>query len=307
MLDLLAQAEAGGTRQFIDNLARTPLSEVVLFVAICTVLRLAVFPTLRNTAIHKRTGFYPVAKFLNESLDAIVYAGVFVFMLIRPFVVQAFLIPSGSMVQTLQVNDFIVANKAIYRYSDPHAGDIVVFKPPKRALQPGQGDVDFIKRCVGTPGDVVEVKDNILFRNGKPFAEENKHFTREEPLGSGKFFDLTPEEMKRLPTFDFKLVDFPGRGIIPVVINKEAAANKESGAISGPLTPIAEDYRLTDEEGQVAQNLPPAKIPASFYLMCGDNRNNSFDGRDWGLVPRDDIIGRSEAVWWPLARWRITR
>src|SRR5262249_3941137 len=116
-------------------------------------------------------------------LDAIIYAGVFVFMLIRPFLLQAFLIPSGSMIPTLLENDFIVANKTIYRYSDPQRGDIVVFRPPAFAALPDQLDsnhepkVDFIKRCTGIPGDLIEIHDGNLYRDGKQEPDVHKHFT----------------------------------------------------------------------------------------------------------------------------------
>jgi hypothetical protein len=55
------------------------------------------------------------------------------------------------------------------------------------------------------------------------------------------------------------------------------------------------------------ENAPPARVPKGYVLMMGDNRNNSYDGRAWGLVPREDVIGRSEFVWLPIGRWRITR
>src|SRR5580658_5543171 len=125
LLQLLAQEQeaSGGYRQTVDTLARTPLSQIFIVVAVLTVVRLALVPYLRNVPRHKRFFGYASGRFLNEVLDAVIYAGVFVFMIIRPFAIQAFLIPSGSMWPTLYVNDFIVANKAIYRYSDPKDGD----------------------------------------------------------------------------------------------------------------------------------------------------------------------------------------
>src|SRR5262249_8133042 len=137
-----------------------------------TVVRVALHPYLTKTAVKLRTsGSYGQAKFFNEILDAIIYAGVVVFMVIRPFAVQTFLIPSESMVHTLEINDFIIANKAIYRYTEPKRGDIVVFRPPAAALDKGQTDVDFIKRLMGKPGDVIEVKDETFYRNGIELKE----------------------------------------------------------------------------------------------------------------------------------------
>lgn len=80
----------------------------------CTVIRVALAPYLAKVPRHLRSGAYSAARFSNEFLDAVIYAGVFVFLVIRPFCVQAFRIPSESMVDTLLINDFIVANKAIY-------------------------------------------------------------------------------------------------------------------------------------------------------------------------------------------------
>ena len=97
MWPLFAQVSEPGTDSFIDKLARTPLSQVLYFVAACTVVRLGLYFYLKNVVPHQRHGAYVPAKYLNEALDAVIYAGVFVFMLIRPFGVQAFKIPSGSM------------------------------------------------------------------------------------------------------------------------------------------------------------------------------------------------------------------
>lgn len=267
----------------IDSLARTPLSKVVIFVAICTAIRLAVAPYLAKTAVHKRAGLYTFAKYVNEALDAVVYAGVFVFLLIRPFCIQAFKIPSGSMLDTLQIDDFIVANKAIYRYSEPVDGDIVVFRPPVIAAtkdqldKDGEVNVDFIKRLIGSPGDVIEIKDGTLYRNGKQVVEKY---------------------IKDKPDYDFKIVNDNGK-YWPLSISGESV-NADNHT--------ADAYRLNDFKSMdKLRKLPPAAIPKGYYLFMGDNRLNSFDGRAWGLVPREDIIGRSEFIWLPFSRWRITR
>lgn len=322
MWPLLAEAsESGGFREIVDKLARTPLSQVVAFVAVCTILRLAVYPVLKNTKPHLRSGGFAFARIVNEFLDAVIYAGVFVFLLIRPFAIQAFLIPSESMVDTLLVNDFIAANKAIYRFSDPKVGDIVVFKPPLIATALNQRDengevkVDFIKRCQGVPGDVVEVKEGKLYRNGSVINEPY----------------LKDPEMN----FDWKLVKYTGvrkeweGKYIPVIIPREFGG--DLNYVTGIAKPFAigqteEDKQsgdawvngggwkkrsdLTEEENEVLKELaklPPAAVPAGHYLMFGDNRNGSFDSRAWGLVPRDYIIGRSEAIWFPPSRWRRTK
>ena len=64
-------------------------------------------------------------------------------------------------------------------------------------------------------------------------------------------------------------------------------------------------YRLRNSSKLI--QAPAEKVPPGYYLMMGDNRNGSFDSRGWGLVPRDAIVGRSEAIWLPMSRWRATR
>lgn len=310
----LAQERSTSLNDVIDKAARTPLSQVVIFVAICSVLRFAIAPMLSRTPVHKRGLGYGVLRFLNEAFDAIVYAGVFVFLLIRPFCIQAFKIPSESMVPTLLVDDYIVANKAIYRYSAPKDNDIVVFRPPVWACQPdqlgphGQVNVDFIKRCVGVPGDVVEVRNGTLYRNGKAV---NEPFINEKP------------------TTDFKLVKFSGKPsaqelqdlatmykMTPAELSQALSnvdywpLNVSGDTVNEDQTQTAGPFLLRDDQTALIQrlhNLPPAPIPPGWFLMMGDNRNNSFDSRAWGLVSKEQIIGRSEFIWMPFSRWRITR
>lgn len=324
MIPLFAQAESGPTsfQQIFDQLARTPLSHVLIFVAVCTIARMATYPYLSKTEPHRRIGIYGSIKFLNEIFDAIIYAGVVVFMLIRPFAVQTFLIPSGSMLETLQINDFIIANKAIYRYTEPKRGDIIVFKPPVEALDKDQTDVDFIKRLMGKPGDLVEVRDGHVFRNGVQL---------QEPY-------LSP--LNQYVNNDWKLVHYEGPyqpwkdKYIPVYYQRSGY-----GSTANWRTPTSRAYAigfdpnypgedtksipLQDEDHdswlplekisaedtarmQYLVSAPPAKIPDGYFLMMGDNRNQSYDGRGWGLVPRDSIVGRSEVIWWPPPRWSRT-
>ena len=318
----LAQAQSGGTRELVDTLARTPLSKVVIFVVILSVIRVAIYPLLQKTPPHKRTGGYAFGRFLNEMLDAFIYAGVFVFMIIRPFGVQAFLIPSGSMWPTLYVNDFIVANKAIYRYTDPKVNDIVVFRPPVTARlsadqvdAQGEMKVDFIKRCIGTPGDVIEMKKGVLYRNGTKVDEPYKAYsmcTDATPQSECQEFRmLSADEKKQLTMSSFKFVQYKGH-LIPLNYT-DLDANSPSPRVDNFVETVqpyhvAEEFQIGDpDEQKKVEQLPAEKIPAGMYLMMGDNRNNSFDGRGWGLVPRDWIIGRAEFTWFPITRMHFVR
>jgi signal peptidase I len=279
---LLAQGQhqPSGALALVDKLARAPLSTVLAVVAACTVVRLALAPYLARVEPHRRTGFFSGVRLFNELLDAIVYAGVVVFMLIRPFAIQTFFIPTGSMLETLQIQDFIVANKFVYRIGEPKHGDIIVFKPPAYGLLPGQGDSDYIKRCIGLPGDLIEIIDGVLYRNGEKVPEP--YVTHHDPTS-------------------FKLVEHKGR-IYPV---RYAAGHANSGPV---WSESAREFAATSREEELELlNAPPVRIPEGYFLPMGDNRAGSFDGRFWGLVPRKSLIGRSEIIWLPVSRWRITR
>ncbi len=86
-------------------------------------------------------------------------------LFIRTFIVQAFRIPSGSMIPTLLVGDHILVNKLVYRFGDPRRLDVVVFRFPLDRRK------DYIKRVIGLPGDRVEIVDKVVYINGKPLRE----------------------------------------------------------------------------------------------------------------------------------------
>ena len=122
---------------------------------------------------------------LWEFIEAVLWAGGLAFILVL-FVAQAFKIPSGSMLETLQIGDHLLVNKFLYglkvpfkdayivRGKDPQIGDIIVFRYPK------DPSLDFIKRIVGVPGDTLEMKNKELYRNGLKVEEP---FTRHtQPL-----------------------------------------------------------------------------------------------------------------------------
>jgi len=103
-----------------------------------------------------------------EFVDSGLVAVLLVFFILRPFVVQAFYIPSGSMEPTLLPGDRILVSKYIYYLREPRDGDVVVFEAPPEA---SNEEKDFIKRVVGVPGDILEPRDGKLYRNGKPVDE----------------------------------------------------------------------------------------------------------------------------------------
>ena len=161
---------------------------------------------------------------------------------IRTFVAEARYIPSGSMLETLQINDRLIIEKIGYRFHEPERGDIIVFSPTK-TLQDENFKDAFIKRIVGLPGEKVEVKNGQVYINNKPLEEDY----------------LESEQTTIIP-------------------------NQCSSLIEKPY--------LADS----------IVVPEDSYLALGDNRSESYDGRCWGVVPRDNIIGRAMVRFWPLAR-----
>jgi len=128
------------------------------------------------------------AKVAGEVLEVAIVAVCAVFLVVRPFVAQAFYIPSASMHPTLVEEDRILVNKLSYRFEGPSRQDVVVFRAPKEALsreQSGaQEETDFVKRVVGLPGDLIEVNHGCVFVNGKARPEP---YCQEPP-----YYDLPP-------------------------------------------------------------------------------------------------------------------
>ena len=109
----------------------------------------------------------PHRRFTVELLDSALIAFLLVFVLVRPFVVQAFYIPSPSMTPTLREGDRLLVNRFIYRLSSPQRGDVIVFRAPRAALNEDEEDKDYVKRLIGLPGDTIQILRNegVLINN----------------------------------------------------------------------------------------------------------------------------------------------
>jgi signal peptidase I len=141
------------------------------------------------------------AEFVEPALIAIVL----VFLIIRPFVVQAFYIPSGSMMDTLLIEDRILVNKFLFHFRPPQRGDIVVFHAPKQGLTGvpvSPDEKDFIKRVIGQPGDTVQVSPDAVLVDGKRgvqlvnddgSAGRNSNFLNSEPHALPVEKDRSPQ------------------------------------------------------------------------------------------------------------------
>jgi signal peptidase I len=216
-------------------------------------------------------------------------------LLVRSFIFEPFRIPSDSMMPTLLDGDFIVVNKFAYGLrlpavgtkilgiGEPQRGDVVVFHyPPDPA-------VNYIKRMVGLPGDHVQIVSDQLIINGQPvplqadgrFDDGCYHNMRLSTEILAKHTHqtlscLTPDELSAPPG---------------PTCNRRLERNYECVE---PAVPGEHDH------SDAAEMI----VPPGSYLMIGDNRDNSSDGRYWGFVPEDHLVGKATRIWfnWDLQR-----
>jgi signal peptidase I len=183
---------------------------------------------------------------------------------LRSFVAEPFRIPSGSMIPTLFIGDFILVNKFAYglrlpitnqkiiAIGEPKRGDVVVFRPPQHP------DEDWIKRVMGVPGDTVAYRDDTVYINGEPL----QYAPRGRFVGTGQDAEATGAKLM--------IEQIPGR----------------------PHPVLERDDRpyFIQGEGQWT-------VPAGSYFVMGDNRDNSEDSRFWGFLPEADLRGKAFLVW----------
>ncbi len=186
---------------------------------------------------------------------------VFIVLILRSFIAEPFRIPSGSMMPTLLVGDFILVNKFTYgirlpvlhtkmaEMNLPERGDIVVFRFPK------QPEVDYIKRVVGIPGDRVSYYNKTVSVNGKVAGQVS--LGSYQGVGQGK--NMTGAEH------------------------------------------FVEDLKGIEHSILVKHGLPSVEgvfvIPDGQYFVMGDNRDNSNDSRYWGTVPEENLVGKAFFIW----------
>lgn len=206
-----------------------------------------------------------IEEYLKEPL-IIEYAKSFfpvllIVLVLRSFLVEPFQIPTGSMIPTLNVGDFILVNKYAYgvrlpiigtkiiQVKDPDRGEVIVFVPPHENKY-------YIKRVIGLPGDTVRYEDKTLFING----------------------ELISKDYVESIMIQTSIGDLPGV-LYSETINGVEHATQNIDAVG----------RQRTRTNWV--------IPNGHYFMMGDNRDNSSDSRVWGTVPDEDIVGKAIAVW----------
>jgi signal peptidase I len=183
--------------------------------------------------------------------------------------VQAFVIPSASMVGTLLIGDHVLVDKMVYSpsgsvssrllpYRDVRRGDVIVFRYPLNVTQ------DYVKRAIGIPGDRIRLVDKQLMLNGKMVKEPYVVHTRPD-------------------SFDLYRDNFPNRigPLKPDDVDSPRPPRKEA----------QEMLRNVNDQGELV-------IPQGFVLAMGDNRDDSDDSRFWGFVPRENIVGTPLIIYW---------
>jgi signal peptidase I len=186
---------------------------------------------------------------------------ILIVFLIRSFIVEPFRIPSGSMLPSLYIGDFILVNKSsygvrlpivnakIFDVGSPKRGDVMVFRFPK------DPSINYIKRVVGIPGDRILYKDKKLYINGRLMTQSD---------GRPYFFTPGGEE----------------RG--------------EALRVTENLDGVKHDILKTD---QSELSRPEIVVPKGNYFVMGDNRDHSNDSRYWDFVPDENLVGKAFLIW----------
>jgi signal peptidase I len=201
---------------------------------------------------------------------------ILIVFLLRSFLVEPFKIPTGSMVPTLLVGDFILVNKftygirlplvnkKIFNVGEPNRGDVMVFRFPE------DPSIDYIKRVVGVPGDRIAYENKRLSINGvpQPRKQVTDYLNRERIHYSAQFQETLG-------------------GV-------EHAILQESDTPAA--IPFTRPFPFRENCNYNAEGVA-CTVPPGHYFVMGDNRDNSADSRVWGFVPDENIVGKAFFIW----------
>jgi signal peptidase I len=201
-----------------------------------------------------------------SSICSVLAVGLF----LRGFIFQNFVIPSGSMEKTLLVGDHVFVDRITFapptrwapfvHYRDVQRGDVIVFYKPN-PVPPDPPEIILVKRCIGVPGDHIHLRNGIVYLNG---VAQNEPYAAKLSSTTGDPQDL----------YDPARDDFPAQG-----------------APAGSTAVWAEQLPSFLQGQDIV-------VPAGRVFAMGDNRTHSLDGRFWGFVPRENILGRPLFNYW---------
>lgn len=234
----------------------------------------------------------------RDWLEVILFASL-ITVLLRSFVVEAYRIPSSSMENTLLAGDFLLVNKFLYGAPIPFtnhrlpalkavtAGDVVVFKFPL------DKDLTFIKRCVATPGQTIEIRNKVVFVDGieQPLPKEAKLSPDIQPLGQS--------DRAIFPFFSSFNRDNYGKVRVPKK-GDTLTLNAQSFYLYKSLLEYESHTASLMGETVYVDGKPTTTycVTQNYYFMLGDNRDNSHDSRYWGFVPESHIVGSALLIYW---------
>ncbi len=200
---------------------------------------------------------------------------------LRSFLIEPFKIPSGSMIPTLLVGDFILVNKYTYgirlpvinhkiiEMNQPKRGEVMVFRYPE------DPSIDYIKRVIGLPGDIITYRNKQLSINDEPL--------KMELAGDYKYIE---SGLAYIYTQHFK--ESIGEKSYSILINQDMPSMQLSGI---HYFPFRENCTF-NRAGFTCE------VPEGNYFTLGDNRDGSSDSRYWGFVPEKNIVGKAFMIWW---------
>lgn len=237
-------------------------------------------------------------------------------LVLKLFVVEAYRIPSGSMENTLLIGDFLLVNKLAYGVRTPHyvpltnirmpsialplftevaRGDVVVFEYPNGfEYLESEGQVNYIKRCIGLPGDTVMIRGGRVFVNGRELTQP-----AHGRLSDSGFLSMSAGA-RLLPGGRGYTEDDYGPIVVPrrgdrILLNAESFDEWRSIMyMEGHRTFVGSDRKVRVDGHEATEYL----VEENYYFVLGDNRHNSLDSRFWGFVPDKNLIGEALMVYW---------